>query len=961
VKLRTHRPTFLLTVILALACRGVLGSDAAAEKLFKEGFDSIRRADFATAQAQIEAGLKIDTRSPAGYDLLGIALDGQRLFPEAEAAYRRALELNPNFVAARNDLGRSLYRQGKTADAAREFTRALQVEPTSFAANFNLGVISLAAKNYSKAAKFLEIAAGDAPSDAQTLFALTEALLGAGEQERAFAVGRRIVASAPGDASFHFSLGTLFLEWKLYSEAVDELEHARTSEPRNFELLYNLGQAYRHVKKYSEAEDAFLQALSIQGSAEALYQLALVYVESKHADEAIQILVRARRLAPARPDVLLLLGRECIQEGFIEDAVGVLEDCVRIDPGKVEPHLLLGEALTKDKQFPRALNEYEKVAALEPQNPQSYVLLARTLWYAGQRQESERMLHKALALDPRSVEAAYYLGLFASNEANYPLAEKWLEQALKYDPHHFGALYEMGTTYMRARDYVRAREYLERARTESPTFSQLHYRLAAVYRRLGDDGRAAESLELFKKYGQADAQRRTYYPQGLLEFVNETQNLPDRQRLERYRAVLLKSEEKNGDDPDLLWFLAQVFLKLGQKPEALDRLEKIRSRAPDDVQAQLRAATLLASFHDYSEAAQTLEAFLQKHPGAKETRLALASIYFETRRDDQALKILVPPEPGSSPSAASHNLMGRLASRAGDSTRALEEFRSAVDLAPRNEDYAADLALELAFANRIEESRGLLEKARKDFPASGRIFFAEGVWHQLAGHRAESESAFRRAADLMGPWEPPYLALGNMLREHASPQEALEALNQAETLFSASPWPHWLKALALEKRGANSESQSEFRRAQDLASNEPEILPALLATSLRRGDCQAAGEISTRMADFGFANEVDIGRRCSESTNSAKATGPAMEKMLAPYWELKLLVEMARERPGLATAISGHFQGLRQAGSERLRQLSGLGCSRTSPKLNPPGSSQQSLLTIVWCPLWERCCLPYRT
>jgi len=919
VKLRTSHPTFLLAVILALACRGVIGSDAGAEKLFKQGFDAIQRGDFATAQAQIQAGLKIDTRSPAGYDLLGIALDGQRLFPEAEAAYRRALELNPNFVAARNDLGRSLYHQGKTADAAREFTRALQVEPTSFAANFNLGVISLAAKNYLKAVKCLEVAAGDAPSDAQTLFALTEALLGAGQRDRALAIGRRIVARAPGDASIHFSLGVLFLEWKLYTDAADELEHARASEPRNFELLYNLGQAYRHLKRYSEAEDAFLQAISLQGhSADALYQLALVYVESKHADEAIQILVRARRVAPARPDVLLLLGRECIQEGFIEDAVGVLEECVRIDPRKVEPHLLLGEALTKDKQFPRALNEYEKVAALEPQNPQSYVLLARTLWYAGRRPEAEPMLRKALALDPRNVEAAYYLGLFASNEANYPLAERWLEQALKYDPHHFGALYEMGTTYMRAHDYVRAREYLERARVESPTFSQLHYRLAAVYRQLGDAGWAAESLDLFKKYSQADAQRRTYYPQGLLEFVNETQNLPDRQRLERYRAVLLKSEEKNGDEPDLLWFLAQVFLKLGQKPEALDRLQKIRSRAPDDVQAQLRAAALLASFHDYPEAAKTLEAFLREHPGAKEPRLALASIYFETRRDDQALKILGPFGLGSSPSAASHNLMGQLASRAGDSTRALEEFRSAVDLAPRNEDYTADLALELASANHMEESRGLLEKAREDFPASGRIFFAEGVWHQLAGHRAESESAFRRAADLMGSWEPPYLALGNMLRELASPQEALEALNQAETLFSASPWPHWLKALALAKRGANSESQSEFRRAQDLASNEPEIFPALLASSLRRGDCQAAREISTRMADFGFASEIDIGRRCSESTNSAMATGPALEKMLAPHWELKVLVEMARERPGLGTAISARLQGLRHTHNQLL-------------------------------------------
>ena len=238
--------------------------------------------------------------------------------------------------------------------------------------------------------------------------------------------------------------------------------------------------------------------------------------------------------------------------------------------------------------------------------------------------------------------------------------------------------------------------------------------------------------------------------------------------------------------------------------------------------------------------------------------------------------------------------MGRLASRAGDSSRALQELRSAVELEPQNEDYIADLALELAFAKRTEESRGLLEKARKNFPASGRIFFAEGVWHQIAGHRSESEAAFRQAADLIWQWQAPYLAQGNMLRELGSPKEGLEKLNQAEELFTASPWPHWLKALALAKSGANSESQSELTRAQDLASNEPEIYPALLASSLRRGDCGAAREISAKMAAFGFASEIEIGRWCGESANSATAPSPALEKVLAPYSELKLLVEMAR-------------------------------------------------------------------
>ena len=838
--------------------------------------------------------LKIDPRSPVGYDLLGIALDDLRLFAEAEGAYRYALDLDPNFVAAHNDLGRSLYRQGKAVAAAQEFARALRVEPKSFTANFNLGVISLAAKNYLKAVKYLEVAAGEAPSDAQTLFALTQALLGRGQQDRALAVARRIAAGAPDNVQIHFSLGSLLLEWKLYQQAVNELEHARTSEPRNFELLYNLGQAYRHLEKYSQAEDAFLQALLIQdNSAEALYQLALVYVASKHSDDAIQILVRARRLAPERPEILLLLGRECIQEGFIEDAVGVLEDCVRIDPRKVEPHVLLGEALTKDKQFPKALTEYEKVAALEPKNPQSYVLLARTLWYAGRRLESESMLRRTLALDPRNVEAAYYFGLFASNQANYPLAEKWLVQALKYDPENFGALYELGTTYMRARDYVHARQYLERARAKSPTFSQIHYRLAAVYRQLGYARRAAESLALFRKYDQADAQRRAYSPQGLLEFVNETQALPDRQRLERYRAVLLKSEERNGDDPDLLWFLAQVFLKLGQKPEALTRLRKIRALAPDDVQTHLRAATLLATFHDYPEAAETLQIFLQDHPATEQARLALASIYFETQHGDEALQVLGPSAPGSALSAASHNLMGRLASRAGDPNRALEELHLAVELAPQDENYTADLALELAFTKRMEESRRLLEKARSDFPLSGRIFFAEGVWHQLAGHRFESESAFRRAAELTWRWQAPYLANANMLGELASPRESLDELNQVEMLFTASPWPHWLKALALAKSGAESQAQLEFRRARDLASNDPEILPVLLATSLERGDCGAVWETWTEMKELGFVSGINVHRRCGEFTNSAIETGPAAQKELVPHGELKILVEMA--------------------------------------------------------------------
>ena len=46
-RLTFARLTFALAVVVAVASRVILGSDADAAKLFKEGFDSIQRGDFA--------------------------------------------------------------------------------------------------------------------------------------------------------------------------------------------------------------------------------------------------------------------------------------------------------------------------------------------------------------------------------------------------------------------------------------------------------------------------------------------------------------------------------------------------------------------------------------------------------------------------------------------------------------------------------------------------------------------------------------------------------------------------------------------------------------------------------------------------------------------------------------------------------------------------------------------------
>jgi len=850
-----------------------------AANYFQRAFDAIRRGEFAQAEIDARAGLKIDSRSPAGYDLLGIACDGMQHPADAEKAFRQAVELNPRFMPARNDLGRNLYRAGKVEDASREFEHVLQMDPRNFTANYNLGLIAREAKRYEESAHRLEAARAASPADAATLLALTAAYLGGNHEDRADAVSRQLVAIDPDNPQIRFSLGALLLEWKRYAGAAENLERARAAEPRNFELLHDLGQAYLRLKNFPKSEDAFLRALAVRPEAvDSLYQLAVLYVEQGHPDQAIQVLVRARQYAPGRPDVLLLLGREAIDEGFLDDAVEVLTEAVGIGTDKMEPHLLLGEAFTRKKSFDQALAQFEAVAKIAPSNPQSAVAIGRTFLYMRRYPEAEREFTKALSADRANVQAAYYMGLVAVDKVDYANAQHWFDQALRSDPHYFPALYDTGVNWTRQGDYVRARDFFERAKVASPSFAQVYYRLSNIYRRLKDPQRAAQNFALFKKYEEREEQRRNYYPQGVLEFVRETQDLPEAARLDRYRQQLLHASEMKPDDLNVLFMLAQVSFRSGQDQDGLAQLAKIAPRQPNSVPIRMRSASLLTEFHHYPEAVAELRAALAGHSDSVEARFALAALYDRMDREGDALKLL---QAGPDQSAAYHNLLGRVLIRAAQSPRGLTELEQAAALQPQQEDYSVDLIMERTAAGELREAAKAIKRAKIRWPASSPVSFAEGFWLERSCRFEDAARAYTRASELSLRWEAPYLALANL-------RGSSEVLDQAAALFPSSPWPHWYKAL-IQRKGALGSEASEVRRAFDLAPNQPAVYIAMLADSLRRNDCGAALEVWPLASALQLAPRLDPASWCNARSQPETLVPD-------PYPEWRALFEMVHDR-----------------------------------------------------------------
>jgi tetratricopeptide (TPR) repeat protein len=197
----------------------------------------------------------------------------------------------------------------------------------------------------------------------------------------------------------------------------------------------------------------------------------------------------------------------------------------------------------------------------------------------------------------------------------------------------------------------------------------------------------------------------------------------------------------------------------------------------------------------------------------------------------------------------------------------------------------------------MAEAGNLLEKARRDWPTSGKILFAQGLWQQLAGHPEKAEVAFRQAADLSWRWEAPSLALGNLYSKSQVPGRAVEALDQAIALFPSSPWPHWFKALALTNATPRLEEQalSELELSQELAPNQPDIYPALLVSVLRRNDCGGAARLWATMTSFGLAKELDPSQWCAPESDSTSRRTSLPDNVFDQYSETRLLAEMASD------------------------------------------------------------------
>jgi tetratricopeptide (TPR) repeat protein len=175
------------------------------------------------------------------------------------------------------------------------------------------------------------------------------------------------------------------------------------------ETLFTLGEIYLNSEFYDMSVEASIRALELapSGGQRAL-RSAKVLTGRGALEESKQLIGRIVDLAEKdlsegdRKDLLKLQARIAVADGSAEEEVRILEEIVAMDPLDGEALILLGQHSSRMGDEAKAAFYYERAANIEEHEADAKVRHAQMLVGKGKYTEALPLLRRAQLLQPRN-------------------------------------------------------------------------------------------------------------------------------------------------------------------------------------------------------------------------------------------------------------------------------------------------------------------------------------------------------------------------------------------------------------------------------------------------------------------------------------------------------------------------------------------------------------------------------
>lgn len=445
-----------------------------------------------------------ETRAVA-YSVLGTIRVQQKKLSESAVFLQKAIRLEPRLVGAHLTLAQVYALQGKPQSSLQMFRRVVELDPANATARLALARAEMEKGEYSRSLVLARPAMDALAQSPEGLFVLVTDLLKTGARAEAGALLKTwtTLPNVPPEWSIKFAL--LLVDEKLVADAIGVLELARQQGPPSFELAFNLAGAYLVNGDLPRALETYDLALTLNArSLPALRQAAAIAEKRGEMERSLSYWIRARKIAPDDPEVLLGFGRVCLKMDLLEDAEPALTKAAASKPGELSYQYALAAAKVGKRQLEAAQAIIEELLRTRPNDAQLHYALGAILYTQGRLGDASPHLAESLRLHPDQLASRYYLALIARDQGRDDDAIQMLEALLQRYPDHAASCEALGSLLMSAQRFADAEARLRDAVRLNPQSVKANYQLGLLLARIGKKEEADKQLALSKTLRQED-------------------------------------------------------------------------------------------------------------------------------------------------------------------------------------------------------------------------------------------------------------------------------------------------------------------------------------------------------------------------------------------------------------------------------------------------------------------------
>ena len=772
---------------------------------------------------------------PAALSLLGVILDAQQRYREAESVYQKALAAAPGAPGILNNLGNHYLAEGKTDQARAAFLKVVVAEPRHPNANLQLAQLSVSARQGAAALRYLDRLPPENQDSAPVAILRARAMKLAGQEQAAGKLLSEVQSKAGSDPSVAFSVGMAFAEWQRYSDAENAFTRALDADPTNFDILYNLGLAAQHAGHTARALEVYRAALQQHpNDPDCLYNVGTIDIQSGHSDEAVMPLMQASKAAPDRADILFALAQASQDIGFYGDAATAIDQYLKLKPHDDVARRERGFCLIRSTSLDRGLLDLRWYNQKHPRDARGLyeLAIAETV-----RMPDEALKHldQAVAIDPkfgapRFARAVLY---YEKGRTDDSIAD--LKLVLAKEPDNFRALDSLGLDYTRLERYPEAAEVLGRAAKLAPKDPQILTHYAHVLTRLGRKEEAEKMLVDFRAFAPAAGHRPNH---GLFDYLN----LSPEEQSAKYMENLQRNIGLRPDDPLLRMQLGKTYLDQGNPADALEafRAAKKLTSNPDILAGCGKA---LLDEGQYAASREFLDPAVAARPDAPDLRLDLATAVFNSAGPEAGLIVL----DGTSASQRQGDyflLRAQMLDAMNKPEEAAEALNRAFATAPTRPDLYYQATLFLIKHEQYKRAIGLLDLANKTIPDVPELELLQAMSYELVRDHDNTMRVLGRIESRWPEWSMPYMIQGITLAIRLRSAEAEPVLKNAIALGADNGISNYYLALVIVNSNPErvDEAQQAISKALQLTPDDVYVQSLAGKIDYLRKDYPAAVE-----------------------------------------------------------------------------------------------------------------------